>query len=106
MANNTTFQRIYVKANAIVDSNGNITGQAAPALGHYETGGTFVANGTSAVTVIEPRVGNNSVIPISLKTVGGTVGAVPAIQTVTAGTGFTVKATASDTSTYLYLVIG
>lgn len=67
--------------------------------------GTFVANGTSAVTVSNTSIAITDTIVISLNTVGGTVGAVPAIQTITAGTGFTVKATASDTSTYNYAII-
>ena len=37
---------------------------------------------------------------------GGTVGAVPAITTITPGTGFTIVATASDTSTYNYSITG
>ena len=68
--------------------------------------GTFVANGVTPVTVANSMVTANSAIIITLKTVGGTVGAVPAIQTITAGTGFTVAGTASDTSTYNYLIIG
>ena len=68
--------------------------------------GTFVANGTTAVTVADTRVTANSAIGITLKTVGGTVGAAPAIQTITAATGFTVAGTASDTSTYNYRISG
>jgi hypothetical protein len=68
--------------------------------------GTFTLNGTTAVTVTNAAVTANSLIPITLKTVGGTVGAVPAIQTITAATGFTVAGTASDTSVYNYAIIG
>lgn len=68
--------------------------------------GTFIANGASAVTVSATSVLATSMIFISLKTVGGTVGAVPAVKTITAGTGFTVAGTASDTSTYSYLILG
>ena len=67
--------------------------------------GTFVANGTAAITVAAPQVTANSIILITLSVVGGTVGAIPAVQTKTAGTGFTVSGTASDTSTYDFLVI-
>lgn len=70
------------------------------------TSGAFVANGASAVTVANANVTATSMILISLNTVGGTVGAIPAVQTITAGTGFTVAGTASDTSTYNYLIIG
>jgi hypothetical protein len=68
--------------------------------------GTFVNNGVSAVTTADTRLTANSVVVISLKTVGGTVGAIPHLETVTPGTGFTTIGTASDTSTYNYLIIG
>lgn len=67
--------------------------------------GTFTANGASSVTVANANVLITDEIGISLNTVGGTVGALPAIQTITAGTGFTVKGTASDTSIYNYAII-
>lgn len=68
--------------------------------------GTFVANGASAVTVANAAVTENSAIIVTLKTVGGTVGAIPAIQTITPGTGFTIAGTSLDTSTYNYLILG
>lgn len=68
--------------------------------------GTFTANGATPVTVTDSRVTANSAIVVTLKTVGGTVGAIPAIKTITAGTGFTIAGTASDTSVYNYLIIG
>jgi hypothetical protein len=67
---------------------------------------TGVANQTSAVTVAAAQVTANTAIIPFLNTVGGTVGALPAVQTITAGTGFTFKASASDTSTYSWLLIG
>lgn len=67
--------------------------------------GTFTCNGTTAVTVSEPGIAINDVIAISLNTVGGTVGAVPSVKTITAGTGFTVSGTASDTSIYNYAIL-
>jgi hypothetical protein len=67
--------------------------------------GTFVCNGTTAVTVVEPAVALGDVIVVGLRVVGGTVGAVPSVKTITAGTGFTISGTASDTSTYQYAVI-
>lgn len=106
MTNNTTFQRIFWIARAIVSGN-LVTGQAATTTSHVETGGTFVANGASAVTVAEPNITANSGVLITLKTVGGTVSVVgPTLATITPGTGFTVVAQASDTSTYNYLVLG
>lgn len=68
-------------------------------------GGTFTATGASAVTVANAQVSPNSQVNITLKTVGGTVGAFPTIKTITAGTGFTVTATAADTSVYNYSIM-
>ena len=67
--------------------------------------GTFTCNGTSAVTVANTNVTANSHIIVTLKTVGGTVGAVSSVKTITAGTGFTISGTASDTSVYNYVII-
>ena len=83
------------------------TGQVAPinnnlAIMH----GTVTLNGASQVTVANTAITANSVVVFTLKTVGGTVGAAPVIDTITAGTGFTVKVTALDTSVYNYRVIG
>lgn len=105
MTNNTTFQYFAKKWNAIV-TGGAIVGEAATLQQHRWTGGTFVCNGATPVTVTDPFVTANSAIIITLKTVGGTVGAIPAIQTITVGTGFTIAGTASDTSTYNYLIEG
>ncbi len=68
--------------------------------------GTFTANGVTPVTVSNAAVTANSNILITLKTVGGTVGALPAIKTITPTTGFTVAGSASDTSVYNYVIIG
>lgn len=67
--------------------------------------GTVVANGLSAVVVSNTSVTANSVVLLTVKTVGGTVG--PAyVSAVTPGVGFTVKSNSSDsTSTYNYLII-
>lgn len=68
--------------------------------------GTFVANGTSAVAVANTSVAISDNIIVSLNTPGGTVGVIPpAIISVTAGTGFSIKAQALDTSTYNYAII-
>lgn len=68
--------------------------------------GTVTLNGATPVTVANTAITANSIVVFTLKTVGGTVGAVPAIQTITASTGFTVAGTALDTSVYNYKVIG
>lgn len=71
----------------------------------YGSSGTFTATGASAVTVANANVTANSIIVFTLKTVGGTVGAYPSVKTITPGTGFTVAATALDTSIYNYKII-
>lgn len=104
---NTKFQRISKKSDSIINATGNYTGAGATLGEHHESGGTFVCNGVTPVTVAEPNVGANSAIVITLKTVGGTVSVIPpTIETITVGTGFTVQGQALDTSTYNYLVIG
>jgi hypothetical protein len=68
--------------------------------------GTFVANGATAVVVADTNVTANSVINFGLKTVGGTPAGAPFLSAVTAGTGFSVKVAAGDTSTYNYQIVG
>ena len=83
------------------------TGQVAPINNDLATmHGTVTLNGATQVTVANTAITANSVVVFTLKTVGGTVGAVPVIDTITAGTGFTVKGTALDTSVYNYRVFG
>lgn len=105
MATNATYQKQYVKANNL-KSGDNFT-PGALSSDHFETGGVFTCNGATPVTVADTRVSANSAIVVTLKTVGGTVSpSVPYIATITAGTGFTITGTASDTSVYNYLIIG
>lgn len=93
---NANFTDVYAQLVALQSALGSnkITSQ-----------GTFIANGASAVTVADTSITANSQVLISLNTVGGTVGAIPAVKTKTAATGFTVAGTASDTSTYSYTVL-
>lgn len=65
--------------------------------------GTFTANGATNVNVADTAITAASQIIVTLKTPGGTVGAIPAVKTITPGTGFAVAGTASDTSVYNYL---
>lgn len=100
---NANFTELYasVAANtASITANGVSITAITPHLG------TFTANGATPVTVTDTNVTANSSIDITLKTVGGTVGAVPAVKTITPTTGFTVAATASDTSVYNYAIVG
>lgn len=70
------------------------------------TTGTFTV-AAGAATVVQAAVTANSVIIITLKTIGGTFTVTPSVATITPGTGFTVAAGGgSDTSTYNYRVIG
>lgn len=105
---NTTYQNIIKKYKAIVTGN-LVKGPAATLQDHFETGGTFVCNGTTPVTVADANFTNIAqVITISLNTVGGTVGGSagvpPLVLTVTAGTGFTVAGQTGDSSIYNYLI--
>jgi len=68
--------------------------------------GTFTCNGATPVTVTNAAITADSQVLVTLKTVGGTVGATPAVKTITVGTGFTIAGTASDTSVYNYAIIG
>lgn len=102
MVNNTSTGLRVIKQNILPSTSAAGGTPGAVAADHYEYSGTFTANGASAVTVTEPNLTANSVVIFTLKTVGGTVGAYPAIKTVTVGTGFTVACTASDTSVYNY----
>ena len=80
-------------------SGGTINGGAA--AGRY---GTIAVNGTNIVTISSASMLITDVIAFGLNTVGGTVGAIPAVQTIAAGQA-TLKATASDTSTYNWVLI-
>jgi len=66
--------------------------------------GTVTANGTSAVTITDSGIDVNSILVFGLNTVGGTVGAIPNVKTITAGS-CTIKATASDTSVYNFVIL-
>lgn len=67
--------------------------------------GTVTLNGATPVTITNSSITANSGIIFTLKTVGGTVGAYPAIQTITPTTGCTVAGSALDTSTYNYHIL-
>jgi hypothetical protein len=87
----------------------NLTGIGSPCVTScYVTlsQGTVVLNGATPVTVANALMTANSVVLFTLKTVGGTVSPnAPNVLTTTPGTGFTVGGTASDTSTYNYVIL-
>ena len=70
------------------------------------TGGTYTCTSSGTITVGNTNVTANSIIDMTLKTVGGTVSTALYISTITVGTGFTVICGTSDTSVYNYLVLG
>jgi len=67
--------------------------------------GEVTVTGATPVTVEAPQVTDKSIVIFTLKTVGGTVGAQPTLDTITVGAGFDVVATAGDTSVYNYVVL-
>lgn len=67
--------------------------------------GTFTANGSTAVTITDANITANSVVMFGLKTPNGTIAGQPYMSAVTAGTSFQVKAGASDTSAYNYVIL-
>lgn len=88
----------------------------------YTFVGTVTLNGATPVTVSNVAIGPSAVFVWGLKTVGGTVGALPAVQTITLSSAsgstkagpqgsppftgsFTVQGTALDTSTYNFRII-
>lgn len=99
-----TLQTIVTSVKAIV-TGGVVKGQAATAQQVLMTQGTFINNGATPVVTADTNVTANSIVVVTLKTVGGTVGAIPAVVTITPGTGFNTQGTAADTSTYSYLII-
>lgn len=74
-------------------------------FGQGGTGGSFTLNGVTPVVEANTNITANSVVIPTLKTVGGTVGALPSVKTITPGVGFTVAGTAADTSIYNYIII-
>lgn len=89
---------------ALLLNSGSNTVQVNRQLQTLKGRGTVTLNGVTPVTVANSLVSATSIIAFTLKTVGGTVGAVPSIKTITPGTGFTVAGTAADTSIYNYQI--
>jgi hypothetical protein len=84
-----------------LDSGGALIGSMR---GH---GGTVVLNGATPVPVVSDGVTADSIIILTLKTVGGTVSpTAPNVLTITPGTGFSVAGVAGDTSTYNWARLG
>lgn len=74
--------------------------------GYLPHGGTVTVTGATAATVSDTNVTTYSQVSFTLRSVGGTVGAIPKITTITPGTGFTVVAITADVSVYNYNILG
>lgn len=106
----STTLRATFDANGITSNGGNITFDTVAKTVVLKQGangavGTFTCNGSSTVTVSNTSIAITDGIGISLNTPGGTVGFLPSIKTITAGTGFTLQGTVGDTSVYNYWII-
>jgi hypothetical protein len=78
----------------------NLVGDGTGAM-TFGSFGTVTVNGTSPQTIVDAAYTLGDIVLFGLLTAGGTVSpAGPAVLTGTTGTGFTVGATASDTSVY------
>ena len=67
--------------------------------------GTFTATAATEVIVTDVALTEESVVLISLNTVGGTPAGAPYLSSRTVGTSFGVKAAAGDTSVYNYVIL-
>jgi hypothetical protein len=67
--------------------------------------GTFTCTAGGTITVAATKVIVGSDIVITLETAGGVITTVPAINSLTSGTGFNVLCGATDTSTYRFSVL-
>lgn len=89
---------------------GNLTIDTAGKGLVVKSGANTKLDATGALTAGSKVVSNTSVtansrIFFTLKTLGGTVGIAPYVSAVSAGTSFTVTATATDTSDYYYFIV-
>lgn len=101
---------LYMGSNSTLIDHGNLQLSGAGTLltlvdaTAHANFGTFVANQTTPVTITNRLAKAGMGVCITLHTVGGTVGALPRVVAITAGTSFDVNASASDTSTYSYTI--
>jgi len=114
MAVSQTKQSVDICISGVTDGDVDFSAPSTSAKAAMKAGiwsslgqskGTFICNGTNAVTVTDANIQTTSLVMISLNTVGGTVGAIPTVKTITGSTSFTTAGTASDTSTYNYMII-
>jgi hypothetical protein len=69
-------------------------------------GGTFTANGTTAVTITNTNITANSVVIFGLKTASSVSTSGPFMFAVTPGVSFQIKSFGSDASVYNYWILG
>lgn len=81
---------------------GTLTGNS-PDGNSFKSFGTVTLNGATPVTITDEAYVSGDFVQFALKTVGGTVGAIPSVKTTTTGAP-TVAGTASDTSIYNYII--
>ncbi len=99
-----------VPANSTVKYLLTYTAAATITMAGYEAGlvpvlGTFLAGGASATfAVTNAQVSPNSIVGITMKTLGGTVTKAPFVSAITAGTSFTVSYGTADVSLYSYSI--
>lgn len=79
--------------------------------GLYQKTGSDGRRGTFSLTAGGATVSNASILSTDVVfftcvTAGGTIGIHPRVSAISAGTSFTVTATATDTSTYAYWILG
>jgi lysophospholipase L1-like esterase len=86
-----------------LDNNGNATFNTVKVVAARK--GTFVCTAGGTITIANSNELVTSDVVISLNTAAGTISTVPAMKTVTSGTGFTVLCGAADTSTYNYDIL-
>lgn len=99
---------VTATAGAITATNGNFVASTIGTglqvkRGANAKGGTFTATADTPVVVSNTSVTTESVISISLKTVGGTPAAV-FMTAISAGASFTVNSAAGNTSVYNYVI--
>jgi len=69
-------------------------------------GGTFTANGTTAVTIADTNITATSVVIFGLKTASSVSTSGPFMFAVTPGVSFQIKSFGSDASVYNYWILG
>lgn len=109
-SNVTNTNRVYQGRDTGSVETFYVTGQGDVALTRVKyIGGSAVGTFTlsaGAATVTNSSVTTNSIVRYNLKTVGGTIAALPYVATITPGTGFTLAGGgASNSSTYNYEIV-